>query len=106
MLNFHKDQISKSDSFFAKIDYMNLPMRQESNGIKSLPIEEVEENLISKLSESGHPIKDVHMRHFTDRYTLEVTRIRDKGWFNTWVLSSLVYVSIQVYKGLLISRCV
>merc|ERR1712212_232804 len=53
-------------------------MRQESNGIKSLPIEEVEENLISKLSESGHPIKDVHMRHFTDRYTLEVTRIRDK----------------------------
>merc|ERR1712131_566054 len=73
-----KDQIPKSDSFFAKIDYLNLPVRQEFSGAKPIRIEEVEETLVSKLAENGHSIKNIHMRHFTDRYTLEVMRIRDK----------------------------
>jgi len=73
-----KDQIPKSDRFYAKIDYLNLPVRQEFSGTKPIRIEEIEEKIISKLTQNGHPIKDIHMRHFTDRYTLEVMRIRDK----------------------------
>ena len=84
-LNLVKDQIPKSDSFFAKIDYLNLPVRQEFSGAKPIRIEEVEETLISKLAENGHPIKSIHMRHFTDRYTLEVMRIRDKEGFQKHV---------------------
>ena len=56
-------------------------MRQEFSGTKPIRIEEVEETLVSKLTENGHPIKNIHMRHFTDRYTLEVMRIRDKEGF-------------------------
>jgi len=78
LLNLFQDQIPKSDSFYAKIDYLNLPVRQEFSGTKPIRIEEIEEKIISKLTQNGHPIKDIHMRHFTDRYTLEVMRIRDK----------------------------
>ena len=78
LLNLFQDQIPKSDRFYAKIDYLNLPVRQEFSGTKPIRIEEIEEKIISKLTQNGHPIKDIHMRHFTDRYTLEVMRIRDK----------------------------
>ena len=78
LVNLFQGQIPKSDSFYAKIDYLNLPVRHEFSGTKPIRIEEIEEKIISKLTENGHPIKDIHMRHFTDRYTLEVMRIRDK----------------------------
>ena len=78
LVNLFQGQIPKSDSFYAKIDYLNLPVRHEFSGTKPIRIEEIEEKIISKLIENGHPIKDIHMRHFTDRYTLEVMRIRDK----------------------------
>ena len=88
-MNLFQDQIPKSDSFFAKIDYLNLPVRQEFAGTKPIRIEEIEEKIISKLTQNGHPIKDIHMRHFTDRYTLEVMRIRDKeGCRKFWPITA------------------
>ena len=84
LLNLFQDQIPKSDSFYAKIDYLNLPVRQEFSGTKPIRIEEIEEKIISKLTQNGHPIKDIHMRHFTDKYTLEVMRIRDKEGCQTY----------------------
>ena len=52
LLNLFQDQIPKSDRFYAKIDYLNLPVRQEFSGTKPIRIEEIEEKIISKLTQN------------------------------------------------------
>ena len=95
--NLFQGQIPKSDSFYAKIDYLNLPVRHEFSGTKPIRIEEIEEKIISKLTENGHPIKDIHMRHFTDRYTLEVMRIRDKEGYKNLRVSKRFEIANSAY---------
>lgn len=76
-LNEFKDQIPLPDRHCAKIDYLQLPLEEKGRG-KLIAAERVKEDLIFKLEESGHPIKRIHMKHFTDHYAIEVMRIRDK----------------------------